>query len=340
MTALKEFERLESYGLWRAEPDAQRREVIVFFREATLVLADKAERPLTHWSLPAIARLNPGQHPALFSPDPDGMETLEIEDDTMIEAIETIRRSVARPRPGRLRLWLAGSAAAFMVLGALFWLPGAAREQVIRTMPASARASLDARLVSEVAALTGPPCQSARGASALRMLSLKAREAASGPVTDVYVIPGELPGALALPGGTVLLDRAMMEIPEDPAAPTGHILAARTAAAQDDPLRPLLRRAGVFATLELMTTGELSNAVLAREAEALIREPAPTADTEALIAAFTAAELPIRPWARDMDITGESILPLIEAEQIGPAAPAAPLLSDGDWLSLQAICGG
>ena len=54
MTAIKEFERLESLGLWRGLKDSQRREVVVSFGEATLVLSDINNRPITHWSLAAI----------------------------------------------------------------------------------------------------------------------------------------------------------------------------------------------------------------------------------------------------------------------------------------------
>ena len=78
MTALKKYQRLESPGLWRDTPEAQRREVVVAFREATLVLSDpRTELALSHWSLPAILRLNAGSLPALYAPGPDGDETLE-----------------------------------------------------------------------------------------------------------------------------------------------------------------------------------------------------------------------------------------------------------------------
>lgn len=334
MTALKGFERLESGGLWRPDPQAQRRDVALSFGDATLVLSDAAGRPLTHWSLPAIARLNPGTRPAVFTPDPDGLETLEIDDDTMIDALETVRRHVTRrDRPGRLRLAIGLGVLAACVGAAVLWLPGALRQQVIRTMPDSARIALDERLTAEIGALTGRPCTSLRGGRALRKL---AEPLGAGPVV---VVPGELPAPLALPGGTVVLDRAMVELPEDPAVPAGHILIARTRAAGADPLEALLRRAGPVATLELLTSGRLGDGPLRREAEALLRATPPLPATEAITAQFARAGVPLTPWARDYDITGESVLPLIEADQISPQQ-AAPLLSDGDWLSLQAICGG
>ena len=69
MTALERYERLESDGLWRPAPGAQRRDVTVSFGNATLVLTDRAGRPLAHWSMPALERLDGGEGPALYAPD-------------------------------------------------------------------------------------------------------------------------------------------------------------------------------------------------------------------------------------------------------------------------------
>jgi len=46
MTALSKYDRLEATGLWRADPEAQRREVIVSIGNATLVIADINDRHL------------------------------------------------------------------------------------------------------------------------------------------------------------------------------------------------------------------------------------------------------------------------------------------------------
>ncbi len=108
MTALEEYQRLEASGLWRASPDAQRNEVIVSIGDATLVITDLRERPLAHWSLPAVERLNPGQNPAMYHPDGDPGETLELSENEkeMVAAIEKLRTAVERhgSHPGRLRL--------------------------------------------------------------------------------------------------------------------------------------------------------------------------------------------------------------------------------------------
>lgn len=336
MTALTEFERLESDGLWRESLEAQRRDVVLSFGEATLVLADKAGRPLTHWSLPAIARLNPGQRPALFSPDPDGGEQIEVEDDLMIDAIEKVRKTIARRRahPGRLRLWIGLGIAAGVAAVAVLWLPGAAREQVLRTVPSSTRDAIDTRLTAQIEALTGRACTSPRGTRALGRLNLRV-----GGSDPVRVVPGELAAPLALPGGAVLLDRAMVALPEDPAAPAGHILTARMQAQAHDPLRGLLERAGPGALFELIGSGTLSDDTLAQEAATLISQTLPLPDVETVIEGFRTADVPVSAWARDVDVTGETVLPYLEADPFSPGQNA-PLIGDGDWLALQSICEG
>jgi len=105
MTALSKYQRLEASALWRDSISGQRRDVIVSLGDASLVITDKNERPLTHWSLAAVQRANPGAMPAVFHPDGDPDETLELgESETeMVEAIEKLRQVIERrrPKPGR-----------------------------------------------------------------------------------------------------------------------------------------------------------------------------------------------------------------------------------------------
>ena len=137
MTALEQYSSLEATGLWREGPDAQRCEVLVSLGNATLIIATPAEVARTHWSLPAIVRLNPGKRPALYAPGEQADERLEIDDRDMIDAIEKLRAAIdrRRPHPGRLRLWIGASLAAAMVAAALFWMPGALIRQTASVLP-------------------------------------------------------------------------------------------------------------------------------------------------------------------------------------------------------------
>jgi hypothetical protein len=47
--------------------------------------------------------------------------------------------------------------------------------------------------------------------------------------------------------------------------------------------------------------------------------------------------VPTSPYAYAVDPTGETVLALIEADPFRSKSPQ-PVLTDGDWISLQAIC--
>jgi len=175
MTALSEYQRLEATGLWRASPEAQRSEVIVSLGDATLVVSDMAERPLAHWSLPAIIRANPGERPAIYHPDGDPAETLELADSEaeMIAAIEKLRTAIARarPRPGRLRRMIALGITLTVVAGAVFWLPDQLRRHALAVVPPVKRAEIGENLFNQMRGVTGAPCFEPGGVAALDRLA-------------------------------------------------------------------------------------------------------------------------------------------------------------------------
>lgn len=340
MTALKEFQRLEASGLWRASEDAQRRDVVVSLGDATLVLTDMTDRPLTHWSLAAVERANPGQRPARYHPDGDPTEELELGEDAadMIEAIERLRREIARRRPkqGRLR-WGLGAAAIAACLGlAVFWLPDALLAHTMRVVPDVKRDAIGLALLEELSHVTGPPCRSEVAAPVLRMLGRRVLGPARA--SDLIVLRQASRDTAHLPGGFILLNRSVLEDTEDPEAAAGHVLAENLRATLADPLEGLLRQAGMFATARLLTTGQLPDAALEDYAVALLaRQPGPLPDA-ALLPAFREARLSSTPYAYALDVTGESTIGLIEADPMR-GQDADPVMSDNDWLRLQTICG-
>jgi hypothetical protein len=337
VTALKDYLRLESTGLWKASADAQRRDVYIFVGQATLVVADKSEAPLTHWSLAAVERLNPGSRPAIFAPGPDAEESLEIADTEMIEAIERVQRAVRRadPKPGRLRLWSAiGIAALTLGLGAL-WLPRAVADHAARVIPDVQRATIGQALFEQMQRLTGPPCGGATEAAVLRRLSSRTFGAQA---PRLEVMRDGVSGSLQLPGGTILLARTLVEDYETAAPAAGYLVAANAHASAHPPFEALLEDAGLVAVLKLLTTGQLPPAALRAHAQDLIRL-APAASTDpALAEAFARARVPTTPYARAVDITGAQSGDLIAADPFGGGA-APIVLDDNSWVILQGICG-
>lgn len=327
-------------GLWRANAEAQRREVIVSFGKSTLVLADGAGRALTHWSLPAIERVNPGQTPALFTPELGGTETLELSDETMIAALERVRTAVERtkPRPGRLRQVGVLASFATVVALAFFWLPGTLVTYTVKVVPPLTRTEIGTALATQMRRLTGSPCADGFGLQALIGLS----DRLWGPrnETQILIVPDGLQGAVALPGGIIVAGRELVEDHEDPMVLAAHLVAATEAARANDPLRRILDDLGLRATIGLLTSGQLREDKLSDYAESLISNPPQRPGDATLIAAFRAAGVRATPFAYAIDISGEKTLGLIEADPFArPASPPPPLLSDGAWVSLQGICG-
>ncbi|HBM59096.1 hypothetical protein ACFSDD_15620 [Salipiger marinus] len=341
MTALKEFQRLEATALWRPEPQAQRREVIVSLGDATITISEFSGRPLAHWSIAAIIRANRGRLPAIYHPDGDPGETLELPEDetTMVDAIERLLRAIERrrPQPGTLRQRVIAGVAGVLALGALVWLPSALLDHAERVVPRVKRAEIGEDLLGRITRVAGQPCTAPEGRLPLRHLAQRVLGEARSDA--LVVLPEGVRDTAHLPGGMILVNAALLEDYEDPDVAAGYILAEALRARHSDPLGDLLRHAGLWSSLKLLTTGRLPDGALQSYAETLLTTPADPVPTEALLDAFAAAELRSSPYAYARDATGESTVALIEADPRAREG-SRQVLSDADWLRLQAICDG
>jgi hypothetical protein len=335
MTALSQYDRLESLGLWRAARTDQRREVIVSFGNATLVMSDGAGRPLSHWSLPAIVRLNPGFSPAVFAPDADAGESLEIDDPIMIDAINTVRGQLikAKPRRGRLRQGLTAAVLLAVVGTAAAWGPALLRDQAAGSLSDLRRAQIGASVLGHLQASTGPACRGTPGRDALQ--KLQTRLFGMDRAGQVVVLPGVMPGPANLPGNLTVIDRATLVRYDDPFVTAGDIIAARTRAT--DPVQDVLRHAGLRATVHLLTSGTLPDTALASYAAYLLDQGQPPVTEPQLISAFAAAKIPTTPYAALRTARGQNGARLMTADPLA-GTEAEPVLTDAAWLQLQAIC--
>jgi hypothetical protein len=338
MTALNEYQRLEATALWRPDPEAQRRDVFVSLGDATLVIHDGKDMALSHWSLPAITRLNPGAYPARYAPGEDAPEELEVADTTMIDVIERVRSAVerGRPHPGRLRSGIT-LALVLLVSGVLiFWVPGALVRQTASIVPDATRTQIGAGMMAEIRPLVGPICMTPQGQRAL--VTLARRLLPDTPPT-LIVVPSAIRTTRHLPDGTVLVGRALVEDHDTPEVVAGYVLAETARMNATDPLEAMLEVAGVRTAVRLLTTGDVPGAAIrdaARRIVAAEDPPPPTAD--ALIPLFADAGVRLAPYAYAVDPTGETTLALIEADP-AVASGARPLLGDDTWVALQNICG-
>ena len=305
--------------------------------EATLTIADGNDKALTHWSLAAVERVNPGVLPAIYYPDGDPGETLELSDseDAMIDAIERLRQAIerARPHPGRLRLVsvLATVSAVLAVL--VFWLPGALLRHTVSVVPEIKRQEIGQALLGRIERVSGAACETPDSTVVLSRLAQRTA------VRQLVVLPAGVAGSLHLPGGIVLLNKALIEDHTDPAVAAGFILTERARAEIHDPLTQLLSYSGPVASFRLLTTGKLTQEDLDHYAEQVLVAPRPLLTDEQTLGLFAQAAIPSTPYAYARDITGETVLGLIEADPMA-GRTLEPVLRDRDWVQLQNICGG
>lgn len=340
MTALKEFERLEAQGAWRETPETRLRDVIVSVGDATLILSDpKSEKPLSHWSLPSITRLNPGRIPAIYTPnmhEPD--ETLEVDDPLMINAIERVLRATLsrRAHPGRLRGGLFIVAALMMAAAAVLWLPDALIRHAARIAPPAQARNVGQAVLADIAQSTGAVCARKSGQAVLDWSAPRV----TGTDSAIRVVPAPVNGARRLPGSLYVLGADLLETQAGPEAAAAHLIAAKLAMSDEQVLQRALDYAGPQAVLRLLTFGTLPDDALRGYGQKLLSEPAPIPEDAPLLQELGRRGISAEPYARTLDPTGKSMLNLIEQDPMRNGGKPAALLTDQQWLALQQICAG
>jgi hypothetical protein len=340
MTALKKYAKLEGMGLWAPTGPDQRREVIVSLGDATLVMMDaRSSLVLSHWSLAAVERLNPGKMPAIYSPDADHGETLELDDPLLIEALETLRAALDPP-PGLLaRLRRAALVGAVVVTGALavFVVPSALVEHTASVVPLAKRTELGEAMLADLSQTGARVCTSGLGTAALAALH---RRLIDGPGRLVVVEGLDTPNPRVqhMPGRLYVIDARLLDGAEMPEELAGAILLAVARHATDDPLRALLHHAGSVATFRLLTSGDLPRTALRGHALALLRATPRLPNADGAIAQFQRTGLSPRAF-----LTATALLdPSREALRADLQALDLPLsgglISDGQWVSLLNLC--
>ena len=340
MTALKKYAKLEGMGLWAPTGPDQRREVIVSLGDATLVIMDgRSSLVLSHWSLAAVERLNPGKSPAIYSPDADHAETLELDDPLLIEALETLRAALDPP-PGLLaRLRRAAIVGAVVVTAALavFVVPNALAEHTASVVPLAKRTELGEAMLADLSQTGARVCTGGLGTAALAALH---RRVIDGPGRLVVVdgLDTPSPRVQHMPGRLYVIDARLLDTAEAPEELAGAILLAVARHAAEDPLRPLLRHAGSVATFRLLTSGELPLESLRGHALALLRAPARGPSAEGASAQFQRAAVSPGAFvaaATALDPARDALAQSLRAVDL---AQAGPLMSDGQWVSLLNLC--
>ncbi len=344
MTALDKYRKLEGPGVWAASRDEHRRDVIVSFGDATLVISDsRSMAVLSHWSLPAVERINPGKRPALFRPEGDSEEVLELDDDWLIDALRVVQGALRPPGSwitrARRPLLLALGAAVVLAAGAI--IPGALREHTASVVPMAKRVELGNMVRADLAGLGGRQCTSPNGDAALTSLR-RALFQTPAQIVVMRDLPLDVPRIQHVMGRYFLVDARLLEDAQSPEALAGAILMAVQRSADEDPLIPLLRHAGVVATFRLLTSADMPRSAMRGYASAMLRAPLVAPQLDPLLERFARVDLSTRALVDHPTPLDPALGELSDAMRAQDPLAGEPvgvgLLSDGQWVSLQNIC--
>jgi hypothetical protein len=332
MTALDKFERLESLGLWKENDSSQKKEVIVSFGKASLVLSDHKDTPLTHWALGAVEIRAASDQRVIYTPDKKGFETLEISDPTMNRAIKKIRKLIHRPRShrGRIRILSTLLITLCLTLLAVFWLPTALADYTSDVVSDAKAREIGAKLMPHINQYAGQPCRSAASSPVIR--KLENRLIGSNKNT-LFIADLGARYSTHLPGGIILANRVLVEDFPDPGTLAGFILMERALQEDDPALHALFIEAGSIATLSFLITGDIDEKVLGAFAKSQMTKPLVLPDRITMLEFFKAADVSTAPLANTLN--NQKLL-----EQNPVTGSYDPILSDPEWLALQSICEG
>ena len=337
MTALKTYERLECTGLWRLDQETQRREVVVSFGHASLVLTNIQNKPLTHWSLAAIEMHKGEAGQTILIPGEDSHETLEISDKIMLDAISQVQKAILKnhPHPGRLRKILTITFLSLLTFIGLFWAPQAIERYAVKMLPQIKRVELGQAIASQIGNIAGPFCQGPDGTTAAAQLATRL---STGEPLKFLILPGHRDNVVTLPGGIVILFETMMTQTNDPKVLVGKILSARAEKTRDDPLNRLMSGAGPLTALRLIASSELSGKQLNELAKIALSSTTVKITAEELLAEFKTMEVNSTPYAKSEFTDDDPTRLELIAQDPYPAGATRIVLEDGAWLVLQTIC--
>ncbi len=325
MTALDRYVRLEAVGLWREEPGAPPREVVVSFGNATLLLTDLEERPLGHWALAGVSVIGREGTATVYSMTDDGAETLAIRDPEMVEAIAAVARPRSRYAPDARpssRLPVGPILGLLLLAGLAFAAPRAIRALAAGLVPPEVASEVGDRMLIALIDRHGAPCAGPDGQRALA--SLAGRLDPARP-PRLRVMDLGMATAAPLPGGTLLLDRGALAAAAGPEVVAGWVALGLGR----DPVDRLLAAVGPLGDLGYMFHGDFDDATLAVAAEAALAPPDP-AESPAALARLRSVRIDPAPFA-----TALAGVPVTEPAMTPPPLPA---LTAPEWQALRESC--
>jgi len=375
MTAVPEYAKLEAEARYFDGQSAQPRNVMVSFGERSLVILGFNDTVIAHWPLASLRAIGArGDNAAQLVPDSDSDERLVLTDWAMLKAIGRVcpdlyKRKVDGRHVGRAFLW-SGLALCSLAAMVLVLVPALAA-QLALMVPPEREQRLGDSVVEQLQALLSlggrdrpALCETPAGSAALDALVARLSADAALPYPlRVGVIDHEMPNAVAVPGGRILVFRGLLDAASTPEEVAGVLAHEIGNVISRDPTREALRAAGTAGILGLLLGDVFGASIVVVASDAMLnasfQRDAETKADESAYRLLAEAELPAKPFAgffrkvRDKYGDAEGFMKLVAshpgleerairaaaADKIGDKA-YQPALTDQEWVALRGICQG
>jgi len=333
MTALEQYIRLEATGRWKPRSDEDWREVLVSFGNATLVLSDFEDHPLTHWSLAATRRVSDAAQSVTYAPDMDSDEALEISDPQMNAAIKEVialARGARPAKPRRRRIWPYVLAACVGVaIAAGVYGPDLLRDRALDLVPEARADLLDQDLRGLLAAdmCTGSPGQ--------YWVESLAADLSTGET--VIILNWTEARIGQLPGGTMFVTLGLLEAMSGPEELAGWIALASQMSRDSSALAHWINAMPVQDLVRFLASARIENSDMAEMID-LIRMVASVPDA-ALVDSAAATITARRVSPEAFQSAARASFPGLDDLTRHRVDAPLPPLGDQAWVSVQEICG-
>ncbi len=364
---------IEGRALYREGRGAAPRSVTVSLDLRGLTIRGLSGDDIGHWPFASLVRLRGdplaiGRRKADAAPD----ARVEIADPATRAAFEAALRAIPRAEEGTVpRSFVVASAAVIaslaLMVAAVLWLISAVAERLAPMIPSEVAEILDAQAREPVLrgldTTEGLRCTGVDGGIALgRLADRLALTGEARPLTlDVAVYRSDVPNALALPGGTVIVTSALIRRVRTPDAFAGVLAHEIGHVHHRHGLARILHEGGLTVAIALVTgdpAGIAASAGRLLAGAAYSREAEREADAFAVSAVAAAGGDPkaLGPFLTDLEQAGggpaSGPLKLLATHPVSRERVAAieraageetmgdgPLVSDADWTAVREICG-
>lgn len=340
MKKLSDFERLEDTGVWRESMNDPGHSVIVQLSEFELIIINKENEPLARWTLDAVRHLNPGTVPAIFSPDEQADETIEISDPFVIDILShQLNPKQNQPEDEDddskeqfdvKRRLIFGTLVITSFLLSIFLFSGQITAGFTRLIPASEQLEIGEITFGHLVEQVGERCKTFAGNRALSKLANKLFGMAAPTIrivrSDIYLVT-YLPGEILVLSDTVFNNQEQLSII------AGNMFNTKLLAVNSNPIERLLQESGLWrATLYILRRNpdDLRIEDFASSIQVKINDEV---DDQAILELFRNAGLPSWDYAISIGSTGQL---LTNSPSVGISSQR--IVGDHEWKAIKNIC--